>query len=136
MNGIRNGMQALVKKEADHCLYVHCFDHSLNLCVQDVTKKCDLLRNTMEFIFQLVQLIKFSPKRLNLFESVHQEVALSDCGGEGGSVYFGIIRFPFCDTKRIVKKGERVSKSVLCANATKRIVAFPVRNSTIRFVPR
>ena len=39
-----------------------------------------------------------------------------------GSVYFGIIQFPFCDTKRIVKKRERVSKSVLCANATKRIV--------------
>ena len=50
------------------------------------------------------------------------------------SVYFGIIQFPFCDTKRIVKKRERVSKSVLCANATKRIVAFPDRLSTIRFV--
>ena len=85
MSGIRNGVQALVKKEADHCLYVHCFGHSLNLCVQDVTKKCDLLRNTMEFIYQLVQLIKFSPKRLNLFESVRQEVALSGGDSEGSS---------------------------------------------------
>ena len=50
------------------------------------------------------------------------------------SVYFGIIQFPFCDTKRIVKKRKRVSKSVLCANATKRIVAFPDCLSTIRFV--
>ena len=50
------------------------------------------------------------------------------------SVYFGIIQFPFCDTKRIVKKRERVSKSVLCANATKRIVPFPDRLSTIHFV--
>lgn len=78
MSGIHNGVQALVKKEADQCLYVHCFGHSLNLCVQDVTKKCEFLRNTMEFIFQLVQLIKFSPKRLTLFDSIRQEVGLSD----------------------------------------------------------
>ncbi len=42
MSGVRNGVQALMKKEADNCLYVHCFAHSLNLCVQDVTKKCEL----------------------------------------------------------------------------------------------
>ena len=77
MSGVRNGVQALMKKEADHCLYVHCFAHSLNLCVQDVTKKCELLRNCMDFIFQLVQLIKFSLKRLNLFESVRKEITLS-----------------------------------------------------------
>ena len=78
MSGIRNGIQALMKKEADHCRYVHCFAHSLNLCVQDVTKKCELLRNCMAFIFQLVQLIKFSPKRLNLFESMRKEISLSE----------------------------------------------------------
>lgn len=37
----------------------------------------------MGFISQLVQLIKFSPKQLNLFESIRQEVARS--GGEGAS---------------------------------------------------
>lgn len=83
MSGIHNGVQALMKREAGHCLYVHCFGHCLNLCVQEVTKKCELLRNTMEFIFELVQLIKFSPKRLNLFENIRQQVAL--CGGEGAS---------------------------------------------------
>ena len=78
MSGVRNGVQALVKKEAQHCLYVHCFGHSLNLCVQEVAKKCELIRNTMEFISQLVQLIKFSPKRSSLFSSVQQQIAVSD----------------------------------------------------------
>ena len=78
MSGVRNGVQALMKKEADHCLYVHCFAHSLNLCVQEVTMKCELLQNCMEFIFQLVQLIKFSPKRLHLFESMCKEITLTD----------------------------------------------------------
>ena len=45
MSGVRNGVQALVKKETGNCLYVHCFAHSLNLSVQEVTKKCDMLHN-------------------------------------------------------------------------------------------
>ena len=32
----------------------------------------------MEFIYNLVQLIKFSPKRLNLFETIRKEIVLSD----------------------------------------------------------
>ena len=67
MSGVRNGVQALLKKESDgHCMYVHCFAHSLNLCIKDVTQKCELLRNCMDYIFQLVQLTRFSPKRLFL----------------------------------------------------------------------
>ena len=62
MSGIRNGVQALVKGEQSKALYVHCLAHSLNLCVQEVTRKCNLIRNIMEFIHDLVQLIKFSPK--------------------------------------------------------------------------
>ena len=33
MSGVRNGVRALMKKAegASHCLYVHCFAHSLNL---------------------------------------------------------------------------------------------------------
>ena len=48
---------------------VHCFVNSLNLCIKDVTQKCELLRNCMDFIFQLLQLIRFSPKRLNLLRA-------------------------------------------------------------------
>ena len=78
MSGVRNGVQALKKKESDVCLYVHCFAHSLNLCVQEVTRRCELVRNYLEFISQLVQLIRFSLKRLNLFESIRESVMLSE----------------------------------------------------------
>ena len=60
MSGIRNGAQALFKRA--RALYVHCLAHSLNLCVRDVSKMCKLIRNTLNFIHELVQLIKFSPK--------------------------------------------------------------------------
>ena len=51
MSGVRNGVQALMKKGANHCLYVHCFAHSPNLSVQDVTKRCELLRNCMHGVY-------------------------------------------------------------------------------------
>ena len=78
MSGVRNGVQALMKRESESCLYVHCFAHSLNLCIQDVVRKCELLSNCIEFIMQLVQLIRFSPKRLSLFQSIQQQCSFGD----------------------------------------------------------
>ena len=48
MSGIRNGVQALVKREAGCALYVHCFAHSLNLCIE--VSRIELVRNVMDFI--------------------------------------------------------------------------------------
>ena len=56
MSGAWNGVQALMKKESDLYLYVHCFAHSFNLSIQEVTRQCELLCNCMEFVSQLVQL--------------------------------------------------------------------------------
>ncbi len=78
MSGVRSGVQVLMKKETDSCLYVHCFAHSLNLCIQDVVRKSELLSNCIEFILQLVQLIKFSPKRLSLFQNIQQQIRFGD----------------------------------------------------------
>ena len=75
MSGVRNGVQALMKNENSSCLYVHCFTHSLNLCIQDVVRK---VTNCIEFILQLVQLINFSPKRLTVFEQFQKDLSLSD----------------------------------------------------------
>ena len=51
MSGAQNGVQALVKKEANRALYVHCLAHSLNLCIQEVSKKCDFVRNVMDLTY-------------------------------------------------------------------------------------
>ena len=78
MSGIRNGVQALVKQEESKALYVHCLAHNLNLCLQDASRKCKILRNTMDFIYDLIQLIKFSPKRLTIFENFRKEVTFNN----------------------------------------------------------
>ena len=76
MSGLKNGVQALIKKEDPHILYVYCLAHSLNLCIQHTG---ELVRNVMDFLYEIIQLIKFSPKRLTLFNSIRAEVSL---GGE------------------------------------------------------
>ena len=77
MSGIKNGVQALFKRESPHTLYVHCLAHCLNLCVKEVTRTCDIMRDTMSFVSDLTQLIKMSPKRLSLFDSLRKEVTLN-----------------------------------------------------------
>ena len=77
MSGVKNGVQALVKAEVSQALYVHCLAHNLNLCLKDVTNACEMIRNVMDFIYNLVQLIRFSPKRLSLFDSLRKDVALN-----------------------------------------------------------
>ena len=77
MSGIRNGVQALFKKEVPQALYVHCLTHSLNLCLKDVTNNCELIRDVMSFIYDLAQLFKLSPKRLTLFNSLRKEVSIN-----------------------------------------------------------
>ena len=44
-------------------MYVRYFAHGLNLC------QTDLVRNVMDLVYNLVQLIKFSPKRATMFET-------------------------------------------------------------------
>uniref|UniRef100_A0A1X7VM00 DUF4371 domain-containing protein n=1 Tax=Amphimedon queenslandica TaxID=400682 RepID=A0A1X7VM00_AMPQE len=76
MSGIRNGLQALVKSEASKALNVHCLANSLNLCLKDVVNSYELFRNVMDFILNLVQLFKFSPKRLFILESLRHKLSI------------------------------------------------------------
>ena len=77
MSGVRNGVQAIFKREEPRALYVHCLVHILNLCVKGILEVCTLIRNTMDFIHALVQFIKFSPKRLIMFDSLRKDVTLN-----------------------------------------------------------
>ena len=77
MSGINKGVQALFKKEAKHALYVHCLAHSLNLSLKDVTNACEVIRDVMNFIFELTQLFKMSPKRLTLFNTLRKDVSIN-----------------------------------------------------------
>lgn len=75
MSGHISGVAARVKKEEKAALHVHCLAHSLNLCLQDTAHVCMPIRESLHLVMELVQLIKWSPKRLTLFHQIKDEVS-------------------------------------------------------------
>ena len=59
-----------MKQVQSSALHVHCLAHSLNLCLQDAARVCTPIRDCLHLVMELVQLIKWSPKRSTLFEQL------------------------------------------------------------------
>eukprot|EP00731_Ephydatia_muelleri_P036298 Em0232g1a len=79
MQGRLGGVAARIRKDVPQAFPVHCLAHSLNLCLQDSGRKITLLRDALDIVREIVQLINKSPKRKHLFsekltnhESVHK----------------------------------------------------------------
>lgn len=62
MQGRKTGIATQIRSECRAAIPVHCFAHSLNLCLQDSIRKIPLLRDTLEVVREIVKLIKFSLK--------------------------------------------------------------------------
>ena len=75
MSGHLRGVAAQIKREQPAALHVHCLAHCLNLCLQDAGRICSHVRDTLELIVELVKLIKYSPKRSSLFQSLKSQVS-------------------------------------------------------------
>ena len=67
MKGIRSGVATRIKKDTPQALPVHCLAHSLNLCLQDAGRNIKLLRDAIDIVREIAQLINYSPKRKHLF---------------------------------------------------------------------
>ena len=75
MSGRIKGVATQIKNEQPAALHVHCLAHCLNLCLQDATRICNCVRDTLELIMELVKLIKFSPKRSTLFQTLKSQMS-------------------------------------------------------------
>ena len=62
MQGKRKGLATLIRNEVPAALPVHCLAHSLNLCLQDVAQKVQLLRDAIDIVREIEGLINNSPK--------------------------------------------------------------------------
>ena len=69
MQARRTGVATRIKSEQPAALPVHCCAHSLNLCLQDAGRKLVCLSDALEICRGIIDLIRFSPKRLHLFSS-------------------------------------------------------------------
>ena len=53
MAGHLNGVAARILKEAPKAHYVHCLAHSLNLCLQDCTSACPVIKESLLLVTEL-----------------------------------------------------------------------------------
>ena len=75
MSGHISGVAARVQKEEKAALHVHCLAHSLNLCLQSTARVCMPISECLHLVMELVQLIKWSPKRSYLFQQIKNEMS-------------------------------------------------------------
>ena len=69
MQGKRKGLATLIQRECPAAVSVHCFAHSLNLCLQDASRTIPLLRDSFDVVKEIEKLILWSPKRKHLFST-------------------------------------------------------------------
>ena len=67
MAGPKSSVAARILQREPAATPVHCLCHCINLCLQDVSRKCKCIRDALDLVYELVSLIKYSPKREHLF---------------------------------------------------------------------
>ncbi|XP_078613923.1 zinc finger MYM-type protein 1-like [Branchiostoma floridae x Branchiostoma japonicum] len=93
MQGHRSGVATRIRSEEPAAVPVHCWAHSLNLCLQDVCRQIVSIRDAIDIAKEIDRLINYSPKRKTLF---HQLAASGD-NDSSGTVK------PLCPTRWTVR---------------------------------
>ena len=75
MGGAKHGVAKLISDEYPKTIYIHCYGHALNLAAGYAIKKCKIMKDALDIIFEVSKLIKYSPKRDVQFESLKQNFA-------------------------------------------------------------
>ena len=73
MSGHLNGLAARITKDVPTAIFVHCFAHCTNLCLQSVARQCVAVRNALDLVMEVSQLI-YSPKRSSLFLTLQSQM--------------------------------------------------------------
>ena len=81
MAGAKGGVATKIQQIEPKAVFTHCFGHALNLSVNDTIKRSSALKGCLDTCFELVKLIKFSPKREAMLSKIKEE-----CGNESPSV--------------------------------------------------
>ena len=80
MSGVRSGVAKQFLDEQPKAFFTHCYGHSLNLAVSDTIKKCQTMKKALDMTHEITKLIKYSPRRENIFRDIKDNVAPGNPG--------------------------------------------------------
>jgi len=75
MSGKHAGVQAILKKDFPRAMYIHCWNHCLNLALQDITKGCTWIRDALGLVHGVFTFFKDSPKRKEALKELQDGLA-------------------------------------------------------------
>ena len=75
MSGHLNGLAGSFKWDNPKAIYVHSFPHCLNICLQDTGKVCKVIRDALDFMQEVVHIVKQSPTQNYKFQVFKNVVA-------------------------------------------------------------
>ena len=113
MSGKKNGVAVQMQEVAPNATYIWCNGHLTSLASGDCIKNCVELRDAMDHAFEIIKLVKLSPRREALFEQIRKELGNPNEAG---------IRF-LCITRWTVKAEACIS---IIKNYSYLIMAFQV----------
>ena len=76
MAGAKGGVATKIQQIEPKAVFTHCFGHALNLSVNDTIKRSSALKDCLDTCFELVKLIKFSPKREAMLSKIKEEIVI------------------------------------------------------------
>ena len=74
MTVAKAGVAAKIEEIEPRAVFTHCYGHSLNLSVSDTIKHLPAMKDCIDTSFELVKLIKFSPKRDAMLCELKEEI--------------------------------------------------------------
>ena len=74
MAGAKAGVATKITALEPRAVFTHCYGHALNLSVGDTIKQSPAMKDCLETCFEVVKLIKFSPKREAILRELKEEI--------------------------------------------------------------
>ncbi len=81
MSGSKSGVATRIRELEPRAFYIHCYEHALNLAACDTLKKSRVMKDVIELTLEITKLIKYSPRRENIFQKVKDNLPSSACPG-------------------------------------------------------
>ena len=80
MAGSRSGVATLVQQEEPRAVFTHCYGHALNLACLDSLKGSKLMKDALDIVYEIMKLIKKSPRRNSAFQLLKEKMSPASPG--------------------------------------------------------
>ena len=80
MSGTRSGLAKRIADAEPRAVFTHCYGHALNLACSDAVKNCQIMKNSLDTCYEIIKLVKKSPRREAIFQNLKKHITENSPG--------------------------------------------------------